>query len=149
MSQFQHFGMCHRDLAAACPTLPAYIGVRANIHLGGQTEFCPNCEHKLFVTQPRQGEEKKELLQSLFFDGKRVIPDERLLCHTTRDVSGRWILVPFGDTVSLKINVLSFARINVALSDRIGGTTDPPDPIPERLCRHTSTVGNVKIASWP
>ena len=32
------------------------IGVRANIHLGGKTEFCPNGEHKLFVTRPRQGE---------------------------------------------------------------------------------------------
>ena len=32
------------------------IGVRANIHLGGQAEFFPNGEHKMFVTQPRQGE---------------------------------------------------------------------------------------------
>ena len=32
------------------------IGVRANIHLGGQTEFCPNGENNLFVTRPRQGE---------------------------------------------------------------------------------------------
>ena len=30
------------------------IGVRANIHLGGQTEFCPNGEHNLFVTRPRR-----------------------------------------------------------------------------------------------
>ena len=34
------------------------IGVRANIHLGGQTEFCPNGEHNLFVARPRQGEKK-------------------------------------------------------------------------------------------
>ena len=33
-----------------------HIGVRANIHLGGQTEFCPNGENNLFVTRPRQGE---------------------------------------------------------------------------------------------
>ena len=32
------------------------VRVRANIHLGGQTEFCPNGERKLFVTWPRQGE---------------------------------------------------------------------------------------------
>ena len=32
------------------------IGVRANINLGGQTEFCPNGEHNLFVMRPRQGE---------------------------------------------------------------------------------------------
>ena len=42
------------------------IGVRANIHLGGQTEFCPNGEHNLFVTQPRQGKKNDELLQCLF-----------------------------------------------------------------------------------
>ena len=30
------------------------IGVRGNIHLGGQTEFCLN--GNLFVTRPRQGE---------------------------------------------------------------------------------------------
>ena len=54
----------------------------ANIHLGGQTEFCPNGERKLFVTWPRQGEKNNnELLQSLFFDGCRVVPDERLLCY--------------------------------------------------------------------
>ena len=34
------------------------LSVRANIHLGGQTEFCPNGERKLFVTRPRQGEKK-------------------------------------------------------------------------------------------
>ena len=38
---------------------------------GGQTQFCPNGERKLFVTRPRQGEKNnKELLQSLFFDGR-------------------------------------------------------------------------------
>ena len=38
------------------------IGVRANIHLGAQTEFCPNGEHKLFVTRPRQGEKNNNEL---------------------------------------------------------------------------------------
>ena len=51
-----------------------HIGVRANIHLGGQTEFCPNGERKLFVTLPCQGEHNNnELLQSLFFDVRRVV----------------------------------------------------------------------------
>ena len=50
------------------------IGVRANIHLGDQTEFCPNGEHKLFVNN-------NELLQCLFFDDHIVLPDERLLCY--------------------------------------------------------------------
>ena len=35
---------------------PTSIGVRANMHLGGQTEFCPNGGNNLFVTRPRQGE---------------------------------------------------------------------------------------------
>ena len=64
------------------------IGVRDNIHLGGQTEFCPNGERNLSVTRPRQVENNNnELLQSLFFDGRRVVPDERLLCYPTRNVS--------------------------------------------------------------
>ena len=40
------------------------IGERANIHLGGQTKFCPNGEHKLFVTRPRQGEKNNNELFS-------------------------------------------------------------------------------------
>ena len=48
-----------------------------------------------------------------------------LLPHP-KHISGRWILVPFGDTVS-QTNVLSFARINVVVA-RIGGSTDPPIP---------------------
>ena len=63
------------------------MGVRANIHLGGQTQICPNGERKLFVTRPRQGEKKNELLQNLFFDGRWVVPDERLLFYPTRNVS--------------------------------------------------------------
>ena len=63
------------------------IGVRVNIHLGGQTEFCPNGERKLFVTRPRQGEKNNnELLRSLFFDGRIVVPDERLICYPTRNL---------------------------------------------------------------
>ena len=30
------------SIATVYPVLPDTIGVRANIHLGGQTEFCPN-----------------------------------------------------------------------------------------------------------
>ena len=45
-----------------------------------------------------------------------------LLPHPKR-ISGRWILVPFGDTVS-QTNVLSFARINVVAA-RIGGSNLP------------------------
>ena len=56
------------EVAAFCMVR---MGVRANIHLGGQTQFCPNGERKLFVTRLRQGEKNNtELLQSLFFDGR-------------------------------------------------------------------------------
>ena len=42
-----------------CPKLRACIHRRTGQHpLGGQTEFCPNGERKLFVTRPRQGEKK-------------------------------------------------------------------------------------------
>ena len=56
---------------------PIHIGIRANIHLGGQTEFSPNGERK----------KHNELLQSLFFYGRRVVHDERLLCYPTWNVS--------------------------------------------------------------
>ena len=62
------------------------MGVRGNIHLGGQTEFCPNDEHKLFSRGlAREKNNNNELLKCLFFTV--VVPDERLLCYPTRDVS--------------------------------------------------------------
>ena len=69
---------CH---VSGLRSVSAIIGVRANIH------FCPNGERKLFVTRPRQGEKNNnELLQSIFFDIHRVVPDERLLCYPTRNI---------------------------------------------------------------
>ena len=50
-SAVTHEGRRSDDVAGNGP-----IGVRANIHLGGQTEFCPNGKNNLFVTRPRQGE---------------------------------------------------------------------------------------------
>ena len=42
-----------------------YIGVRANFHLGGQTEFCPNGERKLFAAdQIRWGGSSRNFLCS-------------------------------------------------------------------------------------
>ena len=100
---------------------------------GDQTEFCQNGEHKLFVKRPRQ-EEKNELLQC-HFDGLRVGPSTQwaspLLPHPKR-ISGRWILVPFGETFS-QTNVLYFARINVVgpyLPEFGGSTASPPPPAP-------------------
>ena len=50
-------------------------------------QVLPNGEHKLFVTRPRQGEKNyNELLQSLFFYYRIVVPDERRLCYPTRNV---------------------------------------------------------------
>ena len=64
------------------------IGVRANVHLGGQTEFCTNGEHNCLSRGPaREKNSNTELLQCLFVDGRRVVPDERLLCYPTRNVS--------------------------------------------------------------
>ena len=50
------------------------IGVRANINLGGQTEFCPNGEHNLFVARPRQGEKKWTIVAVPIFDRRRLYP---------------------------------------------------------------------------
>ena len=73
------------------------ISVRANIHLGGKTEFCPNGERKLFVTWPRQREKNNnELLQSLFFDGSPLLP------HPKRISANYEVLIK---------HVLCFARI--------------------------------------
>ena len=43
-------------------------------------------------------------------------------------ISGRWILVPFGDTVS-QTNVLSFARINAVSALILGDQLSLPDPL--------------------
>ena len=67
----------HTELVFVSTTVD--IGVRANLHLGGQTECCPNGEHKLFVTRPRQGEKNNR--------SRRVVIDERLLCYPTWNVS--------------------------------------------------------------
>ena len=65
-----------------------HIGVRANIHLGVKPSFARMADTRLFVTRPSQGEKNNnELLQCLFFDGRRVVPDERLLFYPTRNVS--------------------------------------------------------------
>ena len=71
----------------ARPWLP--IGIQANIHLGGQTKFFPNGENKLYVMRPRPGEEKKIMnyCSAYFFEGGRVVPDERLLCYPTQNIS--------------------------------------------------------------
>ena len=85
------------------------IGVRANIHLGGQTSFART--QIVCHAAPSWRKQKLTVAVPIFY-GHRV----------------RWILVPFGHTVS-QTNVLSFARINF-VSARIGGSTDPPSRTP-------------------
>ena len=110
------------------------IGVRGNIHLGGQAEFCPNSEHKMFVTQPpAKGKNNNELLQCLFLtfveyysmNVSFVTPPE-MYVRKMDTCSVR------GDTVS-QTNVLSFARINVEYLPELGGQLPPPTPRPVRL----------------
>ena len=114
-----------------------FIWVRGNIHLGGQTEFCPNGEHNLFVMRPRQGEKNNnELLQCLFLT---VVDYTRwtspLLPHP-KCISGRSMdtCSVRGDTVS-QTNVLSFARIKVVYLPELGGQLPSPSLTPrlERL----------------
>ena len=57
------------------------IEVRANnIHLGVKPGFVPMANTNCLSRGPAREEKNNELLQSLFFDGRRVVPDERLLC---------------------------------------------------------------------
>ena len=50
---------------------------------GGSNQVLP-----VFVTRSRQGEKNNnEQLKSLLFDGCTVLPDERLFCYHTRNVS--------------------------------------------------------------
>ena len=48
------------DVISTWPWWLRPIGVRANIHLGGETDFCPNGEHRLFSHGPAR--EKKILM---------------------------------------------------------------------------------------
>ena len=64
------------------------------------------------------------------------------LLSNPKCIPGRWILVPFGDTVS-QSNVLSFARINV-VSNWGGGATDPR---PVRLCPSVERFGTSGLAT--
>ena len=95
------------------------------------------------LTRGPASEEKNKRLQCLFFDSRRVVSDERLLCYPPE---GRWILVPFGEPVS-QTNMLSFARINV-VSVRIIGRGNTPAPMPpicaleSMVLKRTPTVNN-------
>ena len=117
---------------------PFTIGVRANIHLGGQTEFCPNGENNLFVTRPRQGEKIIMNYCSVFLTvvdryPRRLYPRTSPLLPHPKCISGRWILVPFGVTQLVKQmccllpEYVVFCPNKCHVSARIGGSA-PPDP---------------------
>ena len=80
---------------------------------GGSNRVLPDWRTQIVCHAAPPGRKNKELLQWVFFDGRKVVPDERLLCYPTRN-----------DTVS-QTNVLSFARINV-ISARMLGDQLPP-----------------------
>ena len=72
-------------------------------------------------TRPRQGEKYyNELLQCLFFDGRRVVPD----VTPTRNVSQ--VDGYLFRSVTQLVKQMSFARINV-VSARMLGVNCPPD----------------------
>ena len=91
-----------------------------------------NCFH----AAPPGRKNSNELLQCLFVDGRRAVPDERLLCYPTRKVSQVDGYLFRSVTVS-QTNVLSFARINVVSARILGGVNCTPPPVtprPVRLC---------------
>ena len=109
------------------------IGVRANIHLGGQAEFFPNGEHKMFVTQPpARGKNNNELLQCLFLTFVEYYPMNVSFVNPPEMYVRKMDTCSVrGDTVS-QTNVLSFARINVVYLPELGGQLPPPPwpPVP-------------------
>ena len=55
---------------------------------GGSNRVLPEWRTQIVCLVALPGRKNNnELLQSLFFDGCRVVPDERLLCYPTRNVS--------------------------------------------------------------
>ena len=62
-------------------------GVRANIHLWVKLSFARMANTNCLSRGPAREKKKNELLQFLFFDGRRVVHDERLLCYPIRNVS--------------------------------------------------------------
>ena len=64
-----------------------FISLRANIHLGESNRVLPEWRTQIVChAAPPGRKNNNELLQSVFFDGNRVVPDERLLCYPTRNI---------------------------------------------------------------
>ena len=93
----------------------------------GSNRVLPKWRTPIVFTRPRQGEKH---INELYCT--------HLLPHP-KCISGRWILVPFGDT-----NVLSFARINVVSVQILGGKL-PPDPLSRDVCHYPVTDININI----
>ena len=112
----------------------AHLGVRANIHLGGGVKpsfarIMPEWRTQIVFTWPRTN---NELLQCLFFDGRRIVSDERLPEHyPTRNVSqvDGYLFRSMTQLLS-QTDVLSFARINVVSARILGGQLPLLTPIP-------------------
>ena len=55
---------------------------------GGSNRVLPEWRTQIVChAAPPGRNNNNELLQCLFFDGRRVVPDEHLLCYPTRNVS--------------------------------------------------------------
>ena len=100
-------------------------------------EFCPNGERKLIVTRPRQGEnDNNELLQSLFVDGRRVVPDERLLFTLPETYLCKLRGVNQTCIVFCPNNVDSLPELMSTKCPNWGGATAPLTPRPYAyVCR--------------
>ena len=110
-----------------------HMRMRTGQHpFGGSNRVLPEWQTQIVCQAAPPGRKKIIMYycRAYFFD-RLTCP---LLLHP-KCISGRWILVPFGDEVS-QTNVLSFARIIVVSVRMLGDqlprppTPDPRPPIP-------------------
>ena len=62
-------------------------GPTTSIWGGGSNRVLSECRTQIVCHTAREKNNNNELLQNLFFYGRRVVPGERLLCYHTQNVS--------------------------------------------------------------
>ena len=81
---------------------------------GGSNRVLPEWQTQIVCHAAPSGRKNhNELLQCLVFDGRRVVPNERLFCYHTRNVSQVDEYLFRSATQLVKQNCVVFARINV------------------------------------
>ena len=76
---------CDKALSSSEPYYHTHAGQHS---FGGvKPNFARMMNTNCFQAAPPGRKNNNELLQCLFFDGHKVVPDERLLCYSTRNVS--------------------------------------------------------------